>query len=226
MKLKLYIGNRNYSSWSMRAWLLMRALGIAFDEVLLRLDFGDDSPFRRALAPVSPAGKVPVLVVDDFAVWDTLAIAETLHERFPDKGVWPADVRLRARARSLCSEMHAGFTALRSHCAMNIEADLRDVGRRLWAEQLELRRDVARIDCIWSEPDGGGPYLFGAFGAADAFYAPVCARFITYALPLSEPARSYLESVTALPAYLEWARAARAEHDFLAAQEPYRTGRG
>ena len=224
MAMQLYIGNKNYSSWSLRAWLLMRGLGLPFDEIRLRLDFSDGSPFHTTLAGVSPAGRVPVLVDDGFAVWDTLAIAEYLHERFPDKGVWPADAKARARARSLCAEMHAGFGALRSHCPMNIEADLPEAGRRIWAGQPEVQRDVARIDAMWREQlaGGGGPLLFGAFCAADAFYAPVCARLVTYALPLSEAARGYVAQVTALPGYAAWADAARAEHDFIADNEPYR----
>src|SRR4051794_17926044 len=132
MALQLVIGNKNYSSWSMRAWVLMTQLGIDFDERKLRFDFGEDSAFRRAVAELSPAGLVPVLLDDGFAVWDTLAIAESLAERFPARGVWPRDARRRARARSICAEMHAGFAALRTHCPLNVEATLADVGRRVW----------------------------------------------------------------------------------------------
>ncbi len=223
MSLQLYIGNKNYSSWSMRTWVLMRQLGIPFDEVLLRLDFAAGSPFRQALARVSPAGRVPVLVDDGFSVWDTLAIAEYLHERFPAAGVWPRAPRDRARARSLCAEMHAGFGALRQHCPMNIEAELGDAGRRVWAERDDVRDDVARIDRLWSEQlGGGGPMLFGEFSAIDAFYAPVCMRLRSYALPVSDQAAAYVQRVSGLSAVQAWIDAAMQEHDFIAEDEPYR----
>ena len=227
MAMQLYIGNKNYSSWSLRAWLLLRELGLPFDEIRLRLDFSDGSPFRTTVAGVSPAGRVPVLVDDGFAVWDTLAIAEYLHEKFPSAGVWPAASKERARARSLCAEMHSGFGALRQHCPMNIEAALPEVGRRLWAEQPQLRNDVTRIDRMWSEQlaASGGPMLFGAFSAADAFYAPVCARIRTYGLGVSAAAAAYVQRVGELPAVRAWTDAALAEHDFLDFEEPYRQAR-
>jgi glutathione S-transferase len=224
MSLQLYIGNKNYSSWSMRPWVLMRQLGIGFEEIRLRFDFSEGSAFRQAVAKVSPAGKVPVLVDEGFAVWDTLAISEYLHEKFPALGVWPAAMRERARARSLCAEMHAGFGALRGHCPMNLEASLADVGRRLWAEQPELRRDVEHIDRMWARQLSGhdGPMLFGSFSTVDAFFAPVCSRLLTYALPISPTARAYVDRVAALAAYAEWKAAALQEADFLDFDEPYR----
>ena len=227
MALQLVIGNKNYSSWSMRPWVLMRALGIPFDEVRLRMDFADSSAFRLAMARYSPAGRVPVLLDDGFAVWDTQAIAETLHERFPTAGVWPTAPRLRARSRSLCAEMHAGFSALRNHCPMNIEASLPEAGARVWAEQPALRSDVARIEAMWADAlsDSGGPFLFGAFGAADAFYAPVCTRLRTYSLPVSPATSAYVDRVLAAPGVRQWIDAARAEHDFLSYAEPYREHR-
>jgi glutathione S-transferase len=223
--MRLVIGNKNYSSWSMRPWVLMRALGLPFEEIRLRLDFGPDSPFRRELARYSPAGKVPVLHLDDgFAVWDTLAIAETLAERFPQAGVWPPDANARARARSICAEMHSGFGALRSQCPMNIEAALPEVGARVWADQPAVRTDVARIEAIWAEAlaRSGGPFLFGDFGAADAFYAPVVMRLRGYGLPMSDTARAYAERVVAHPAVAAWVTEALAEQDFIAEDEPYR----
>ena len=227
MALQLVIGNKNYSSWSMRPWVLMRQLGIAFDEVALRFDFDENSAFRQGVARFSPAGRVPVLVDAGFAVWDTLAIAEYLHEAFSATGVWPTGARERARARSLCAEMHAGFGTLRQHCPMNIEAALPEVGRRLWAEQPQLRNDVTRIDRMWSEQlaASGGPMLFGAFSAADAFYAPVCARIRTYGLGVSAAAAAYVQRVGELPAVRAWTDAALAEHDFLDFEEPYRQAR-
>ncbi len=213
MSLTLYIGNKNYSSWSMRAWVLLRQLDIAFDEVKLRLDFSD-----------SPAGRVPVLLDGGFAVWDTLAIAEVLNEKFPGKGVWPADSRQRARARCLCAEMHAGFSALRSHCPMNLEAELPEIGQRIWAGQPAVRSDLARIDRMWCEQlaASGGPMLFGGFGAVDAFYAPVAERIRTYALPVSADAAAYVRRLADLAAVRAWRAEALAEHDFIAEDEPYR----
>jgi glutathione S-transferase len=228
MAMQLLIGNKNYSSWSMRPWVLMRQLGLPFEEVALRFDdFGPASHFRQVVARHSPAGRVPVLVDDGFAVWDTLAIAEYLHERFPQAGVWPAAAQARARARSLCAEMHSGFSALRNHCPMNIEAHFPDIGKRLMAEQAGLRADLARIDAMWCEAlaASGGPMLFGAFSAVDAFYAPVCMRVRNFALPMSAAAQAYVERVTALQSVQAWITDALAEHDFVAEDEPYRTSR-
>jgi glutathione S-transferase len=229
--LQLVIGNKNYSSWSMRPWVLMRQCGIAFDEIKLRFDtltYAPDSAFYRALAKYTPAAKVPVLLIDGFAVWDTLAIAETLAERYPEQPLWPRDAQQRARARSVCAEMHAGFGALRSHCPMNIEASLPDVGQRVLAGQAGVRSDLARIDAIWSEQLGasGGPFLFGRFGIADAYYAPVVSRVRTYALPLSDAARAYADRVWAAPGVAAWVADALAEKDFLDFEEPYRKSRG
>lgn len=225
--MQLVIGNKNYSSWSMRPWVLMRQLGMHFEEIKLRLDFSENSAFRRAVAHVSPAGLVPVLVDDDFSVWDTLAICEYLHDKFPGQGVWPEDIRERARARSLAAEMHSGFRALRSHCPMNIEARLPEVGARIWAEQEAVRNDVARIEVMWVQAllASGGPFLFGEFGAVDAMYAPVCMRLRTYALPAPAATRSYIERVAAAPGVAAWIADALAEHDFLDFEEPYRKAR-
>jgi glutathione S-transferase len=225
--MQLYIGNKNYSSWSLRAWLALAQLNIPFEEVKLRLSFADDSDFKQQLADLTPAGKVPVLVDDGFAVWDTLAIVEYLADKLPQAGVWPADRLARARARSLCAEMHAGFSSLRNLCPMNIEADLKAVGARLWDEQPELRRDVQRIDEMWTQQlaNVGGPFLFGGFCAADAFFAPVCTRLRTYGIPVSAAAQVYCQRVWELPAMQSWIADARAEHDFLDYDEPYRTAR-
>jgi glutathione S-transferase len=224
MALQLVIGNKNYSSWSMRPWVLMSQIGIPFEELKLRFDFDDGSPFRQAVARFSPAGFVPVLVDEGFAVWDTLAIADYLHERFPEAGVWPGDLRQRARARSLAAEMHSGFGALRSHCPMNIEATLPDVGVKVWAEQDGVRRNVARIEALWADAlaGSGGPFLFGPFSAADAFFAPVCMRLKTYALPISPASQAYIDRVSAAPGVARWIEDALAEHDFLDFEEPYR----
>ncbi len=223
--MQLYIGNKNYSSWSLRAWLLMKQLDVAFTEHRLRLDGAEGSPFRTTLLALAPTGRVPLLLDDGFAVWDSLAIAEYLAERFPDKRVWPADRLLRARARSLSAEMHSGFAGLRTRCPMNIELTMPEVGVRAAREWPEVIADLRRIDQMWSGQlaQGGGPFLFGAFGAVDAAYAPVCSRIASYGLPLGASSRAYLERVLSLPAMLEWSKNALTEHDFLEEDEPYRT---
>jgi glutathione S-transferase len=179
------------------------------------------------VAGVSPAGHVPVLVDDGFAVWDTLAIAETLAEKFPDKQLWPRDAKARARARSVCAEMHAGFTALRSHCGMNIEAQLAHIGAIVWRDQPQVRTDVQRIVQMWSAllQEHGGPMLFGDFTIADAYYAPVCMRIRNYALPVPGHVTDYVRRVCALPAVQAWIEDALAEHDFVEMDEPYRISR-
>ena len=154
--LTLTIGNKNYSSWSMRPWVLLTQADIAFTEQLLRFDgFGPESRFKQAITRLSPVGRVPVLLDDAVAgglvIWDSLAIAEYLAEAFPDRQLWPADPACRARARSLCAELHAGFAALRSHCPMNIEASLPKVGARVMQEQAGVRSDLARLVSMWSE---------------------------------------------------------------------------
>lgn len=229
MALQLYIGNKNYSSWSMRPWVLLKQAGIPFEEVMVRFDsFDADSVFKKELRKVNPLGKVPVLVDGGFAIWDTLAIAEYLAERFPDKQLWPADVKARARARSVCAEMHSGFTALRTHCPMNIEASLPDIGRLIWRDKPGVRADMARLGGLWSEllaAQPAGALLFGAFSIADAYFAPVCMRIKTYGLPLPADLAAYVERVCALPGVKAWVEEALAEHDFIDFDEPYRLGR-
>jgi glutathione S-transferase len=226
--MQLYIGNKNYSSWSMRPWVLMKQAGIPFDEVKLRFDaFTPDSKFKIELAKHSPAGRVPVLVDDGLAIWDTLAIAEYLAEKFPALKLWPTDVRARARARSVCAEMHSGFGAMRNAFGMNIEASLPEVGARVLRERPDVGNDVERIVQIWSELliEHGGPLLFGRFSIADAFFAPVVMRLITYGVPVPPPIAAYVERVKALPGVAAWRQDALAEQDFLQFEEPYRTHR-
>lgn len=226
--MQLVIGNKNYSSWSMRPWVLMKQAGIAFEERKLRFDaFTPDSAFKTQLARISPAGRVPVLIDGDLTVWDTLAIAEYLAERFAQHGLWPADTKARARARSVCAEMHSGFGALRSHFPMNIEASLPEVGRRVLAEQPAVRADLERLFAMWSGllEASGGPLLFGSFTIADAYFAPVAMRLKTYAVPVPPAIAAYLERVRALPGIAAWIAEALAEQDFLAFEEPYRTQR-
>jgi len=226
--MQLYIGNKNYSSWSMRPWVLLRQFQIPFDEVMVRFDSMDaDSQFKRRVAQVSPAGRVPVLVDDGLVVWDTLAIAEYLAERFPQHALWPRDVRQRTRARSLCAEMHAGFSALRTHCPQNLEASLPAVGERVLTEHAAVRGDLERVQALWTDAlkASGGPFLFGAFSIADAYYAPVAGRLRTYGMPLHDAAAAYIDRVFASPGVAAWVREALAERDFLPFEEPYRSAR-
>lgn len=225
--LKLYIGNKNYSSWSMRPWVLMTQASIPFEEVMVRFgsDFASpDSAFKKAVLPINSAGTVPFLVDGDIVVSDTLAIAEYLAESFPEKSLWPADKARRAQARSACAEMHAGFRAIRNHCGMNIEADLAPQGRLLMRDRSDVRADLARLIALW---DGllaqhGGPMLLGDFSIADAYFAPVCSRLKTYALPVPPTIAAYVERVHAVPAVKAWTDAARVEHAFVVEDEPYR----
>ncbi len=226
--LKLYIGNKNYSSWSMRPWVLLRQAGIAFEEVRLRFDsFDASSSFKAQVSRVNPAGKVPVLDDDGFVVWDTLAIAEYLAERFPDRQLWPQKVQARARARSVCAEMHSGFAALRSACPMNIEADLHEAGQLIWRDKPAVRADVERIVAMWREllTEHHGPMLFGDFSIADAFFAPVCMRLKSYALPVPADIAAYIERLCMLPGVKAWIDDALAENDFREFEEIYRLKR-
>lgn len=222
---KLYVGNKNYSSWSMRPWVAMTQAGIAFEEVYVRFDsFSADSQFKQRMAGINPVGKVPVLQDGELCVWDTLAISEYLAESFPEKNLWPADKAARAHARSICAEMHSGFSALRSQCPMNIEALLPNRGALIWRDHAGVRADVQRIVDMWTQllQNHGGPMLFGAFTLADAYYAPVVMRLQTYALPVPAPIRQYMDRVQALPGVRAWVQAALAEKDFLDFEEPYR----
>jgi glutathione S-transferase len=226
--LKLYIGNKNYSSWSMRPWVLLRQAGIPFEEVKVRFDsFDAGSRFKSSVTAVNPVGKVPVLVDGDLAIWDSLAIAEYVAEAFPDKALWPRDRQARARARSVCAEMHSGFSALRTHCGMNIEASLPDIGALVWRDKPAVRADVERIVAMWTGllQQHGGPMLFGDFSIADAFFAPVCMRLRTFALPVPATITAYVDRVCALPGVAAWIEDALAEEDFVVFDEPYRTGR-
>ena len=226
--LKLYIGNKNYSSWSMRPWVLLRQTGIAFDEVMVRFDsFEASSSFKQTMGTLTPVGKVPVLVHEDLVIWDTLAIAEYLAEQFPEKHLWPKDRAARARARSICAEMHSGFTALRSACPMNIEARLPEVGALALRDKPGVRADLSRIVTMWTEllREHGGPMLFGDFSVADAYFAPVVMRLNTYALPVPADVAAYMARVRALPGVKAWIDDALAEQDFLDFEEPYRLQR-
>jgi glutathione S-transferase len=205
----LVVGNKNYSSWSLRPWLAMKVLGIPFQEVRIPL-YGEGS--KAKILAYSPAGKVPCLVDGNLRVWDSLAIMEYLAERHP--GVWPADAALRARARSISAEMHSGFPNLRNHMSMNIRRRHPGKGRTP-----EVLAEIRRIVEIWSECRK--PFLFGAFCAADAMYAPVVLRFRTYEMELPPVCRAYADAVLALPALLEWIRDAERETESLPQFEQY-----
>jgi len=205
--MKLLIGNKNYSSWSLRPWLAMTQAGIHFEEAVIPLDQpGTASEISR----FSGAGRVPVLVDGSLTVWDSLAICEYLAERFPEKALWPRDAAARAVARSAAAEMHSGFQALRNHCPMKFRVVLQPAPL-----PAEVQADVRRITALWEECrarfGAGGPFLFGAFSIADAYYAPVVSRFRTYAIPVSGAAAAWVETMWSLPAMQRWLEGARAE---------------
>lgn len=219
---QLYIANKNYSSWSMRPWLVLKAFDLAFEEVMLAFPAERNTgTFKQSVLAINPNGKVPVLVDHNLTIWDSLAICEYLAERHPELALWPKDLTQRVRARCIAAEMHSGFTHLRNTCGMNIRAHLPEVGRRLWQENEELRQDMARIEQIWAQrPDPTG-FLCGDFSIADAFYAPVAMRLLTYALPLSESAQQYIDRLLHHPAVKAWCEQARAEQAWVNYLEPY-----
>jgi glutathione S-transferase len=208
MALKLVIGNKNYSSWSMRPWLALRANDIPFEEIFIPLYTGEAD--KRRLLSFTPSGKVPTLIDGDVTIWDSLAIIEYLAERFPEKRLWPEDRASRAHARSISAEMHSGFAALRNECGMNLHRPVRAI-----ALSEDARANIKRIQQIWIECRERygklGPYLFGAFGGADAMFAPVVHRFRTYAIEVAPEAQAYMETMMSLPAFAEWTRAGLAE---------------
>ncbi len=215
--LTLIIANKNYSSWSMRPWVLLRGRGIPFQERMLKFESPE---WRDSIARLSPSGLVPVLWEGEpgtgFATWDTLAIAERLHELFPERGIWPADTRARARARSAAAEMHSGFRALRGAMPMNIRSRYPGKGMNEG-----VAKDIARISAIWAAAKR--PFLFGEFCAADAFYAPVAARLVTYGVELKDAAREYQHVLLESPGVKAWSADAVKETEFVAEDEPYAT---
>jgi glutathione S-transferase len=220
MSLTLIIGNKNYSSWSLRPWIAMKVAGIPFEEILIPLY---EPGSREEMLKYAPTGKVPVLIDADQHVWESLAILEHLAERFPAARLWPADARARSHARAVAAEMHAGFQALRKACAMNLWLPVKP---RPQAE--DVMDNVRRIDALWSDcrarfgqtAGNAGPFLFGGFGAADAMYAPVVSRLHSYGLPVSPVARAYMDAVMGLPAWRAWAEAAHKETWVMKHNEP------
>lgn len=205
--MKLVIGNKCYSSWSLRPWIVMKAFGIPFEETQIQLRSGDT---RDRIIKHSPSGKVPALVDGDVSVWESLAILEYLADKFPSHAIWPKDAKARAHARSVSAEMHSAFQGLRQACGMEVTKRFapKDRGSAVSA-------DVARITAIFHEARGkfgaGGPFLYGAFSAADGMYAPVCTRLRTYAISVDPVAQAYVDAVLAHPAYLQWLAEASAE---------------
>jgi glutathione S-transferase len=224
--MKLYIANKNYSSWSMRPGVLLKQAGIAHEEVMVRFDgFDAQSKFKQALKDLNPVGKVPVLVDGDVTVWDTLAIAEYVAEKFPEKHLWPQAVAHRAHARSICAEMHSGFMGIRSACPMNIDAYLPEIGALAMRDKEALRNDLKRIDSLFSSllKQHKGPMLFGEFSIPDAYFSPVVMRIKTYALPVSAETQAYIDRLCAMPGVKAWIDDALAEKDFIDFEEPFRT---
>ena len=224
--MKLYIANKNYSSWSMRPWVMLKQAGIDFEEVMVRFDgFDTQSKFKQTLKDINPVGKVPVLVDGDLAVWDTLSIAEYVAEKFADKQLWPSKVSDRARARSICADMHSGFTGIRSACPMNIDAYLPEIGALALRDKEAVRHDLKRIDHMFKSllQAHKGPMLFGAFSIPDAYFAPVVMRIKTYALPVSSETQAYMDRLCAMPGVKAWIDGALAEKDFIDFEEPFRT---
>lgn len=196
--MKLIFANRNYSSWSLRAWLVLRHFNIAFDEELVLLN---GEGWKDIIRKKSPSGQVPVLVDGDVVLPETIAIIEYLNDKYPAKGIWPSSRVERAYARAAASEMHGGFNALRNAAPMNLRAS--HVGK---VDFDVVADDLRRIERLWGDllSRSGGPYLFGAFNAADAMFAPVASRIRTYGLPVSDLAQEYVEAIYALPAFQEW----------------------
>ncbi|AAN53099.1 glutathione S-transferase family protein [Shewanella oneidensis MR-1] len=215
--MKLYIGNKNYSSWSLRAWLMVKKSGIKFDEILLQLD--TDS-FYQQLQSISPTLKVPTLVDGDITVWDSLSICEYINDSYLSGTAWPQDPKQKAKARSLACEMHSGFNALRNALPMNIRA------RRYVELSPAVQQDIARVDSIWSQQmaefapcQTQGTWLFGQWSIADMMFAPVVMRFFTYEIEVSQASRAYMEYIMSQPQMQAWITAAKAETEIVEADE-------
>ncbi len=205
--MKLVIGNKNYSSWSLRPWIAMKQIGLTFEEIVIPMAMPGT---KTEMQKYAPTGLVPVLIDGETAVFETIAILEYLNDKFPDAKLWPKDIATRAHARSIAAEMHGGFAALRRDCPMNIR---RPVKKHIVSP--EAQKHAERIDALWTDArmryGKGGPFLFGHFTNADAMYAPVINRFHVYDLPRSKSAQAYMDAMMALPAWQEWEKASRAE---------------
>lgn len=209
--LKIVIGNKKYSSWSLRPWLALKLTGAPFEETVIALDMPDTA---QNIRKYSPSGKVPALLDGDLSVWESLAICEYLAEKFPQAQLWPSEPKARALARSVSNEMHGGFGNLRNDCSMKVLKQYPYKPLRP-----ETQADVDRIVAIWTDclAKSGGPFLFGAKpGIADCMYAPVVSRFRTYSIPVSGAAKAYCDTIWALPALREWVAGAQAETHLVA----------
>jgi glutathione S-transferase len=215
--LSLVVGNKNYSSWSMRPWLAMRHLGLDFEETVIPLDQPETA---RQIALHSAAGKVPVLHHMGITVWESLAILEYLDEIYPEKELWPSDREARAMARAVANEMHAGFAPLRNALPMNLRRERRPPRAPL---SEEVKANIARIEGLWRNcrrrHGRAGPFLFGRFSSADAMYAPVATRLDTYAVEVADDTRDYMDTILELPAFKDWKQGAARESWTIAADE-------
>jgi glutathione S-transferase len=213
--MKLVIGNKKYSSWSLRPWIAMKHIGLTFEEVVIPMAL---STTKAEMLKYSPNGLVPALIDGDLTIFETIAILEYLNDKFPEARLWPNDIAARAHARAIAAEMHAGFAALRRDCPMNMN---REVKKHIVSP--EAQKNVARIDALWSNSrkhfGKSGPFLFGHFTNADAMYAPVINRFHVYDLPRSNASQAYMDAMMALPSWKEWEAAGKAESWVISSSE-------
>lgn len=195
--MELIIGNKRLSSWSLRPWLAMKHFAISFEEILIPLDMPETT---ASILKYSPTAKVPVLIDGDMHIWDSLAIMEYMNEKYPEKQMWPKDVKARAHARSISAEMHSGFSDLRKYLSHDIQKNYSTF------DSSPAKEDIERVKAIWTEclAKYKGPYLFGEFSIADAMFAPVCNRFVSYAVKLEGPVKAYVETMRGNPSHKEW----------------------
>ncbi|WP_392564065.1 glutathione S-transferase [Orbus wheelerorum] len=228
MNYTLYIGNKNYSTWSMRPWVVMKYFDINFDEKLIRFDsFANDSLFKQTILPINPYGTVPVLINDDTTITDSLAICEYLAENHQNLALWPKDPKQKAIARSIVAKMHNGYLHIRNHLPMNIEASLAQIGQIILRDHLDVKNEIKFFDEQISSilAKSNGKYLFGDFSIADAFYAPMCLRLKTYQIPTSNHLNRYIETIYQTKGISDWIAEALLEKDFIPMDEPYRFNR-
>ncbi|MCO6552317.1 MAG: glutathione S-transferase [Gilliamella sp.] len=230
MNYKLYIGNKNYSTWSMRPWVVMKHFGIPFDEKFVRFDNLDDkSAFKATVSSISKYGTVPILVDNDVVISDSLAICEYLAEKHPNLALWPIDTKKRANARSLVAKMHSGFSAIRKHLPMNIEAEFFEIGQIILRDHADVKNEISLVDELLSSflnfnlPQSN--YLFGEFTIADAFYAPMCLRLKNFGIKISATLTNYINTICQTHSVKEWISEAMQEKDFIVVDEPYRLHR-
>nr|WP_272914586.1 glutathione S-transferase [Gilliamella sp. Pas-s25] len=227
---KLYIGNKNYSTWSMRPWVAMKHFGIPFDEQLIRFDnFDDNSTFKATVSAISKYGTVPILVDNDVVISDSLAICEYLAEKHTNLALWPTDTKKRAIARSLVAKMHSGFPAIRNHLPMNIEAELFEIGQIILRDHADVKNEISHLDELLSSflslNSSQSNYLFGEFTLADAFYAPMCLRLKNFGIKTSATLANYIDTICQTNSIKEWINGAMQEKDFIVMDEPYRLHR-